>query len=162
MHEHVPQVSFSSHLMRLPPRLLTEAAICNRYVEDTIGRAAPLEAFYIDPRPRTAYRKWVHLHCALWKGSTCALLARKGSEQPCATRLNSGYSARKAHSASSNMFGVLSLQLMGITQRINTVNGRKYSEDPTIFAWELCNECQSVPVAPCSALVATAHPTICV
>jgi hypothetical protein len=64
--------------------------------------------------------------------------------------------------ASSNMFGVLSLQLMGITQRINTVNGRKYSEDPTIFAWELCNECQSVAVAPCSALVATAHRTICV
>lgn len=36
------------------------------------------------------------------------------------------------------------MQLATITQRVNTVNGRRYSEDPAIFAWELCNECQCV------------------
>ena len=30
--------------------------------------------------------------------------------------------------------------LAAITSRINTVNGRRYSEDPTIFAWDLLNE----------------------
>ena len=27
-----------------------------------------------------------------------------------------------------------------LTSRVNTINGRKYSEDPTIFAWDLINE----------------------
>lgn len=27
-----------------------------------------------------------------------------------------------------------------LTGRVNTINGRKYSEDPTIFAWDLINE----------------------
>ncbi len=39
------------------------------------------------------------------------------------------------------------MQLATITQRVNTVNGRRYSEDPAIFAWELCNECQCVLLA---------------
>ena len=47
----------------------------------------------------------------------------------------------------------LTLQLTGITQRVNTINGRKYSEDPTIFAWELCNECQWVLPADYPALL---------
>ena len=36
------------------------------------------------------------------------------------------------------------LQLRTITQRVNTRSGRTYAEDPTVFAWELCNECQCV------------------
>ena len=40
-------------------RVVTMEGMCNRYVQNTIGDAAPLEAFYIDPRPRTAYKKWV-------------------------------------------------------------------------------------------------------
>ena len=35
------------------------------------------------------------------------------------------------------------MQLRKITQRKNTVNGRIYATDPTIFAWELCNECHT-------------------
>jgi len=27
-----------------------------------------------------------------------------------------------------------------LTSRVNTINGCKYSEDPTIFAWDLINE----------------------
>ena len=30
--------------------------------------------------------------------------------------------------------------LQTITSRVNTINGRKYSEDPTIMAWDLINE----------------------
>ncbi len=30
-----------------------------------------------------------------------------------------------------------------LTSRVNTVNGRTYASDPTIFAWELCNECHT-------------------
>lgn len=36
------------------------------------------------------------------------------------------------------------VQMRTITQRTNTINGRVYANDPTIFAWELCNECQCV------------------
>lgn len=34
-----------------------------------------------------------------------------------------------------------------IIKRINTINGRKYGDDPTIFAWDLLNEarCQKCP-----------------
>ena len=28
-----------------------------------------------------------------------------------------------------------------ITSRVNTINGRKFSDDPTIMAWNLLNEC---------------------
>lgn len=38
--------------------------------------------------------------------------------------------------------GLLPAQLRTITRRVNTVNNRLYADDPTIFAWELCNECQ--------------------
>jgi hypothetical protein len=36
----------------------------------------------------------------------------------------------------------LLLQMRAITLRVNTRSGRKYADDPTVFAWELCNECQ--------------------
>ena len=35
------------------------------------------------------------------------------------------------------------MQLRTLTSRANTVNGRTYASDPTIFAWELCNECHT-------------------
>lgn len=35
-------------------------------------------------------------------------------------------------------------QLKKITQRKNTRSNRVYANDPAIFAWELCNECQCV------------------
>ena len=39
------------------------------------------------------------------------------------------------------------LQLRTITQRVNTRSGRTYADDPAVFAWELCNECQCVAVS---------------
>ena len=41
--------------------------------------------------------------------------------------------------------------LRTFTQRVNTVNGRKYSEDPTIYYWNLLNEprwCAFLCVSP--------------
>ncbi len=35
------------------------------------------------------------------------------------------------------------LQVSTIVGRTNTVNGRQYKSDPTIFAWEICNECHT-------------------
>ena len=34
-----------------------------------------------------------------------------------------------------------------MTSRVNTINGRTYCQDPTIFAWDLLNEarCQGCP-----------------
>jgi hypothetical protein len=34
------------------------------------------------------------------------------------------------------------LQVAKLVNRKNTVNGRIYKNDPTIFSLELCNECQ--------------------
>ena len=30
--------------------------------------------------------------------------------------------------------------IRAVVTRVNTVNGRTYSEDPTVFSWELANE----------------------
>ncbi len=35
------------------------------------------------------------------------------------------------------------VQVSTIVGRTNTVNGRQYKTDPTIFAWETCNECHT-------------------
>ena len=129
----------------LLPQLLTTVAMYHRYVQNTIGGFAPLEAFYIDPRPRTAYKKWVCLHyhrkkhcTSLHFDITRALSSHVLCDRP---QLIWQHDLQR-NAADVFMCGFLVLQLMGITQRINTINGRKYSEDPTIFAWELCNECQ--------------------
>ena len=50
-----------------------------------------------------------------------------------------------------------------LTSRINTINGRKYGEDPTIFAWDLINEprCDTacppgtIAVSPCWVMCST-------
>uniref|UniRef100_A0A1D2A9E3 mannan endo-1,4-beta-mannosidase n=1 Tax=Auxenochlorella protothecoides TaxID=3075 RepID=A0A1D2A9E3_AUXPR len=42
-----------------------------------------------------------------------------------------------------------------VTSRVNTINGRRYSEDPTIFAWNLINEprCTGCPAGTIAAWV---------
>ena len=30
-----------------------------------------------------------------------------------------------------------------LAERVNTITGVKYADDPTILAWELCNECHT-------------------
>ena len=53
-----------------------------------------------------------------------------------------------------------------LTSRISTINGRQYSEDPTIFAWDLINEprCDTdcpagtIAVSPVFGLVCSRKP----
>ena len=39
--------------------------------------------------------------------------------------------------------GVPAVQVRMLATRVNTVNKRVYGADPTVFAWELCNECHT-------------------
>ena len=41
-----------------------------------------------------------------------------------------------------------------VLTRVNTINGRRYSEDPTVFSWELANE-------PASTLDTTGQAVLC-
>ena len=44
-----------------------------------------------------------------------------------------------------------------LTSRVNTINGRKYSEDPTIFAWDLINEPRCNTACPAGTISVRFH-----
>lgn len=45
--------------------------------------------------------------------------------------------------SSGRVIGAFQKWLKTLARRVNTVNGRLYAEDPTIFSWQLCNECHT-------------------
>lgn len=45
--------------------------------------------------------------------------------------------------SNGRVIGAFQAWLRTIAGRRNTVNGRLYAEDPTIFSWQLCNECHT-------------------
>jgi hypothetical protein len=62
-------------------------------------------------------------------------------------RCHHGYMASTLLSKNAMMFDYPPVrhpasQLAKLANRKNTVNGRIYKNDPTIFSLELCNECQ--------------------
>lgn len=45
-----------------------------------------------------------------------------------------------------------------LTGRVNTINGRTYSEDPTIFAWDLINEPRCNTDCPAGTIAVISSP----
>lgn len=44
-----------------------------------------------------------------------------------------------------------------LTGRVNSINGRKYAEDPTIFAWDLINEPRCDSDCPAGTIAVSHH-----
>ena len=99
-----------------------------RYVDTTIKKGEPRALFYTANQTRAAYKDWVGHAPAMSSAHHCATSV-----------LQRCISCRRAL---AYICPLSAPQVKTLANRKNTRNGRIYKQDPTIFAFELCNECQ--------------------